>query len=100
MGSPTTSTCSMTSCGSGRTTTITTVPTERFAGKPRTNDLSKRRELVCHRGLETLQLPFCPKGHRGSIRVTWVTDYSGHSTNAPSVEQILSHRPDDVAAGF
>ena len=52
----TTSTCSMRSCVSGRTTTITIARTGRWAAKPRTSDCWQKRELKCHQGLRTLQI--------------------------------------------
>ena len=53
--SPTTSTSSTRSSASGRTTTTTIVPTARSKDIPPSNDYSRRLELMCHRGLETLQ---------------------------------------------
>src|SRR6185436_10122587 len=52
-------TCSTRSYVSGRTTTITTVRTEVWAGRPRTNGCSRKRELKCHQGLKTLHSPNC-----------------------------------------
>jgi transposase len=54
MASPTISICSMRSCGSGRTTTITTDLTERSAGKPRTNGSSQKPKPERQRTLRTL----------------------------------------------
>jgi len=58
--SPTTSICSIRSCLSGKITTITIVRTGHLTGRLRSNDLSQKLELMCHRGHEILHLaPAC-----------------------------------------
>src|SRR5262245_32974068 len=55
-GSATTFTCSTTSCGSGRTTTITIGRTAPSEDKRRTNGWSKKPEPERHRSLKNLHL--------------------------------------------
>jgi hypothetical protein len=54
--SPTTSTCSITSCASGRTTTIIIIRMGCSMGKLHTSGSSPRREVKCHKGNGTLYM--------------------------------------------
>lgn len=59
----TTSTCSTRKSVNGKTTTIIIARTGRCRVRLRSNDLSKKLELTCHRGLETLQATLAANRH-------------------------------------